>query len=549
MKPPTATVAPLASPSPTATPDPSELPPAGITATKKTLAQVLALYRASVGRPTRAFKTSREVDAVTAYGETGAYTELWSGNDYVDVTQLGPTTYSSGRLHGKRWRQNENGFTRIVSGIHTEDQTSSDALRRAIGGVELDSVALLGEVSAPVSAYVVEVHPFNGRHEWIFLEKSTGRIVRTEEGEIGRRVVWTFDDFRTTDGISSSWHQHVADGYAGNDMDWRITRLEYGTPVAASELAMPPSRRLVQFPPGVSDVRLPARIEDGAIIVRLYINGRGLDFALDSGSSEIILDRDVARQLGLKTFGQNTESVAGTFAASNAIIPEMRVGDLTLKNVVVDCLPFNQQVDFGTAVVGLLGYDFLAGITAKIDYDHGTLDAIDPSAFVAPRTESFQLPMRVDDEVPMVSATVGEDSGDAFIVDTGSVYVVIFDKFARENDLEQYTVDELRKTYYPMVTASGVGGLLYLVPVLAPAFHFASVNFQDFTVFEMAAKTFRSFQGEDTDGLIGYDFLRFFDVYIDYHDSAMIFVPNAILKRVSAVSRPSPSPQPSPAAH
>jgi len=347
-------------PSATPTLDPSDVAPPGIATTKMTLAEVLALYRAGVGKPARPYKTSREVDAVAAYGETGTYTEISSGADYVDITQLGPTTYSSGRFRGQRWRQDENGYTRLVSGVHATDQISNDTLRRAIGGAEVDSVALLGEVSAPVSAFVIDVHPPNGRHEWIFLDKVTGRIVRTEEGRIGRRVVWTFDDFRTTNGITGSWHQHVADGFAGNDMDWRITKLEYGSPVAPSELAMPPSRQRVHFPPGIVDVRLPARIEDGSIIVRLYINGRGLDFALDSGASEIVLDRDVARRLGLATFGQNTETVAGSFSASSAIVPQIRVGDLTLDNVVVDLSAVQRtrglrDRDRGTARLRLLG--------------------------------------------------------------------------------------------------------------------------------------------------------------------------------------------------
>jgi len=148
--------------------------------------------------------------------------------------------------------------------------------------------------------------------------------------------------------------------------------------------------------------------------------------------------------------------------------------------------------------------------------------------------------MRVDDAVPMVTAAVGGDTGDAFIVDTGADGVVIFDAFARAHDFPQWSYDELRKTYYPMITADGVGGDLFLVPVIAPAFHFASVNFEDFTVFELV-NTNRAFQGEDMDGLIGYDFLRFFDVYIDYHDSALVFVPNAFLKKVSAMPQPSPT--------
>ena len=43
-----------------------------------------------------------------------------------------------------------------------------------------------------------------------------------------------------------------------------------------------------------------------------------------------------------------------------------------------------------------------------------------------------------------------------------------------------------------------------------------------------------AFEGQDTDGLIGYDFLKFFTVYFDYRDSEIYLQPNAWFNRVSA---------------
>ncbi|HYK52368.1 MAG TPA: hypothetical protein VEV38_02450, partial [Candidatus Eremiobacteraceae bacterium] len=157
-----------------ATPDPSAQPPAGIIPTKATLAQVLASYDASTGTLSKGITTSREVDAISAYGESGTYTEIDSGDDYIETTQLGPTTTSSGAYHGREWRQNENGYTRVVSGIHEEEERSDAALTRAIKGENLGTVRLLGEIESPERAYIVEVNPSAGRHEWLFIDASTG---------------------------------------------------------------------------------------------------------------------------------------------------------------------------------------------------------------------------------------------------------------------------------------------------------------------------------------------------------------------------------------
>jgi len=514
-----------------ATPDPSAQPPEGIIATKATLAQVLASYDASTGTLPKGITTSREVDAISAYGETGTYTEIDSGDDYIETTQLGPTTTSSGTFHGHAWRQNENGYTRVMTGIHEEEERSDAALTRAIKGENLGSVRLLGQVESPERAYIVEVNPSAGRHEWLFIDASTGRLFRREESRLGHRVVWTFDDFRTIDGQTTPWHQHLFDGFAGNDVDWRTTKLTYGDSIASSELAIPPTRSPLHFPAGVTHVRLPARIENGSIIVRASINGRGLDFKLDSGTSGIALDADVARQLGLKRFGESTHTIAGTFEAANALVPQMRIGDLTLDDISVSALPFHYQQDRDTKVVGLLGYDFLAGAVIKVDYYDGTVDAYDPPSFVPPSGNVYPLSLKLDDAVPTVSASLGGTSGNDFIVDTGSTLVVLFQGFAEKHAAElpavSYTIAD--KTYYPLVTAEGVGGAFQLQP--ATVKHFvAGASLDDFRVYDIVSAV-ADFQGEDQNGLIGYQFLRYFDVYFDYKDSLVLLQPNPLLAR------------------
>ena len=514
-------------PAAAASADPADEAPPGIVPTKTTLAQVLAAYEASRGKTVDSVKTAREADTLSAYGESGTYTEIDSGDDYIETTQIGPTSTSSGRVHGQRWARNENGYTRLMSGTHEEDERSDQALEDALHGKSSGSVRVLGQVATPIAATVVEVNPQAGRHEWLFFETSTGRLVRREESRLGHRRVWTFDDFRTTDGVTEPWHQHLYDGYPGNDIDVRTEHLAYDGPVSPSELAMPATTSPLHFPQGVTDVRLPARIENGAIIVRLWIGGRGLDFQLDSGSSGIALDPSVARQLGLTTFGERSRTIAGTFEASSAIVPQIRIGSLSLDDVKIDCLPFDYEMDRQTRVVGLLGYDFFAGAVVKIDYDAGTVDAYDPASFSPPGAGAYRVPMNLDDAVPTVKATLGGSDADDFIVDSGSVFVVVFQAFSKAHSADlppvSYTIAD--KTYFPLVTAQGVGGLFSLQPVTIKRFVVGDV-FDDFQAYDVAQSA-QEFQGEDDDGLLGYQFLRYFNVFFDYKDSVMILQPNA----------------------
>jgi hypothetical protein len=519
-----------ANPEDAPTTDPSALPPPGITPTNETIVQVLRLYRTSRGFPTSPVSTVRESQTLSAYGESGTYTEIDSGGDYVTKTQIGPTTFERGKYKNQSWQQDENGFTNLVSGVHQEEEVSSDTLAAAVRGQDLSSVKLLGVVTSPVNAYVVEINPPGGRHEWVFIDTKSGRLVRREASRLGRRLVYTYDDFRTTNGITTAWHYHYADGRQGNDFDRRTTEIDYNQPVSPSDLAIPASRSPLHFPAGVTDVKLPVRIDDGVIIVRLIINGRGLDFQLDSGAAGIVLDADVARQLGLSTFGQLTAATAGTYQASQAIVPQIQIGDLTMDNVDIDCLPFNFNADAKTRVVGLLGYDFFAGSVVKVDYVNKTVDAIDPSAFVSPKGEAFQLPIKLDDRQPMVTARLGDAGDGTFIVDTGAFGVLVFPPYVKAHREDLSYVDYgfgFGSVFTPLIFSSGVGGDIGLRPMIASAFHFADVGFDDFEVFEAIAKS--DFQGEDNDGLIGYEFLRYFDVYFDYKDSMLVFQPNALL--------------------
>lgn len=516
-------------PVPTATLDPSEVDPLGISQTNATLADVLRLFVKGRGTPTTPFTTVSVTATLDELGETGTYTEIASGDDYLDTTQLGPTTFSTGTYHGQSWQLDENGLVNLITGVHEEQNISDKAFGDALRGKNDGSVKLLGVVASPVKAYVVEVDPKGGRLEWIFIDASTGRVVRREAARTGHRLVYSYDDFRTVNGITTAWHTHYNNGYEGNDFDRQTTAIEYGKPVSDTDLRIPQSRPLIHFPPGVTDVRLPSHMDDGVIVVRLTINGRGLDFQLDSGAAGIVLDADVAKQLGLTTFEPITASVAGTFKAAQAIIPQVQIGDLTMDNVAVDCLPFNSQLDTHTKIVGLLGYDFIASAIVKVDYLHQTVDALDPSAFTTPKGNVFEMPIKLDDHQPMVTATLGDNSFGTFIVDTGASEVLLYPPFVdtHRQDLAMIEFEFGGMTVMPIFSGRGVGGALDLRPFDAPSFQFAGIGFNDFHVYEPL--TNRDFIGEDNDGLIGYEFLHYFDVYFDYKDSMIMFQPNALL--------------------
>jgi hypothetical protein len=516
-------------------------PPIGLHPSAANLAGVLAAWHAADGKPKTKVVTEVEVDAVSAYGLTGTDHLVFAGDDYRETSVLGPVTTQFGRYRGQRWRLNENGILINEVGVHKRNEIDAQVVRAAVNSPTKD-VILAGEVDAPVAAYVLKVNPPDGRLKWLFIDKKTFLLDSEDDAYPERRVTTTYDDYHPVDGEMQAWHTHISDGRALNDEDYRVTSDEVNIPVSDTDVKIPDGGApIATFPADATSVRLPARVQRGSVIVRLTINGRGLDFVLDSGSSGIVMDADVANQLGIKTFGRSIQTTAGPYVATQSIIPEIGIGPITLHNTYVECLPFSQQLDYGTRVVGLLGFDFIANAVVSIDYDHGIVTASPPDKFTQP-TSGIQLGATLDDGVPYVQAQIGNAVGDHFILDTGSDDVVVFSSFAdaHPDDVADEGFGRDFNAIVPFLTASGVGGEIPETLTQVASYHFATVNFSDFLLFRTHGHT--AFEGEDQDGLVGFDALKFFTVTLDYKDGTIYLQPGSFLEKLKATSAPSPHP-------
>ena len=504
-------------------------PPPGIQPTAQNLQRVLAAGDRAAGTPSPGAAVRVRRWAIVAYGLTGTATQIERGRDERDTITLGPFTQTRGVLRGKRWWQNENGLTVRETGIHQRDAIDERALQDARTNPAVEGVRLLGEIKAPVDAYLVEVHPPGGRLEWLFYEVATGRLVRKEAVVVDRRLVTTFDDFRTIGGVTEPWHYRVDDGRPANVEDWRELDERLGGQSSDADFAPPPDRRsLVEFPAGAASSRLPARFVNRKIVVRVTIAGRGLDFLLDSGASGIVIDSGAARSLGLQTFGKSIGETAGAYDETSALVSEMQVGDLRLRSVKVSVLPFEISPVADTKVVGLLGFDFIDSVVLRIDFERQIVDAFPAGARAMPSAGAVELAAALDDGVPDVAAEVGGSVADHFIFDTGATSAVVFSGFAdahREAVADEGLGFALQRDQ-PLQFAGGVGGTLHVEPTELKSFGMSGAPFRNFLAYLVSGS--KSYEGEDQDGLMGYDYLRYFTVYLDEHRSRVALVRNGM---------------------
>ncbi len=451
----------------------------------------------------------RVTETYTRGGLSGKLVTTRDGKDSRIDNTYGPLDSSRGDFHGQAWHQNENGETVLEApepGLATRETTTTTVTR----------------VTTPLDAWVIATLNAAKAGTKEYVDPKTYRILRFERvGPTGTTMI-AYDDFRTVDGYTRSWHWTVRDSHAEDDADYRVVSDDVA--IAPPKLAIPDSRgEFVEFPAGKTSVALPVREERGKFIVRVQVGTRGLDLVLDTGASGIVLDDDVVGALGLQHYGSYDNAAnAGRFRTTRAIVPEMSVGDLRMHDVVVSAAPHVGIEGADYKAVGLLGFDFIAAVALTLDYEHGTVTATKPAAFAAPTASpTFAIPVRLATQRPLTDVTLDGALGERFLIDTGGAgTMLVFDYFARRHP--EALTDAL--SVFGQPTFHGVGGSFATQPYRVDAVSLGKLNFKDFTVFRVTSAS--AYSG-DEDGVIGPAFLDLFTLYTDYGNAMLYFVPNA----------------------
>ena len=133
--------------------------------------------------------------------------------------------------------------------------------------------------------------------------------------------------------------------------------------------------------------------------------------------------------------------------------------------------------------------------------------------------------MNIDGEVPFVGAQVGNSIGDYFMLDDTQPFTVLFPHFWQAHPDDVKDQGQGRGINFSFFGAKDSA----IKATQLKALFFGGVRFDEWTAFE-AADT-QDLEGVDVDGVIGCDFLRYFNVFFDYPQQAIYLEPNDTLKR------------------
>jgi hypothetical protein len=507
-------------------------PPAGIVPTTIRLAEILAAHEKAVGAvPAGTPNTVVERWEFVDTGLAGIENLVRSGTDYRSTIEAGPFVERFGQHSGERWHQDANGFTNPTTGV---DDRSFYAIRVLEDAADpKNDVTVLGETTGAHPAYVLQVKRPGGHHfEWIFYDKATWQVDRVELSASGRRIVETYDDFRATKGVTQAWHVHDTDGRPELDDDYTLQSLQQGVPVDASAFQPPPHA------PTVSRVTqtaaIPAQTHRAGFVVRMMVNGRGLDFLLSSGAERSVIDRDVARDLHLPTFGQTTQLADGKPVSYRTVIADGDVGPIHLHNFVFDSERFVYQPNDSTKVVGTLGSDFFAANVLHFDFENGTLEALPVLGFdqVHPVDGAFDIPLDVDDGTPFVTLRIGDTIAAHSILETSSPYTILFGAFVDEHPAQLEDVDTRighRRTVVPFADDGAFGTEAEVWEANVKDFIFAITAYPAAGV--VATNYPYTLHGENVEAMVGMDYMCLYDLYFDYPNGRLLLKPNALFHK------------------
>ena len=213
---------------------------------------------------------------------------------------------------------------------------------------------------------------------------------------------------------------------------------------------------------------VPISMAGGSPSLDVRVNGTKLSFAFDTGGQNVI-SLEAAKRIGLKVLGHGIVSggAGGTTTIQYATADTVLVGDAELFQQPFIVLP----ADSLPGVDGIVGYEMLARLAARLDIAHGSLElARDASAFgpqAAPEHFGY------DDRHAQVDGSLDGVNG-AFTIDTGSSLTAqVQTPVVREKHLIQ--------TLHATVTAQAtdVGGRYPIYLARARTLRLGSATFDD----------------------------------------------------------------------
>ena len=258
-------------------------------------------------------------------------------------------------------------------------------------------------------------------------------------------------------------------------------------------------------------------------LVSVRVNGGAeVTFFIDTGGSEVALDTEFARELGVPQFG----AVQGTFSGGQHAevqqgrIESLTVGDWTVRNLPAAMLPLRQLSESLGAkrIDGIIGTTLFYHFLATIDYPKGELvlrrkDAASLEQFLASAGKSIAVPFWIASDHFMVGwGRVETLPPTLLFIDTGlaSAGVKLAELVIKEAGIK---LEEDKAS-----SGAGGGGKLRIVPYVVHRLSFGQLQEDNVPGLYDGPFPWENLFGFHLAGMVGHDFFKPHAVTFDFQN-------------------------------
>ena len=511
-----------------------------------TLSQILARHRAAAATPAaRKDKAPHAiVYDISAGGLAGTMTtyEAPPHRSRMEM-RLGPLSTTTGTDGKITWEQDGAGNVRVLGGEELAERSADEGFSLEnfdlSQKVQTASVKLRPGLDPETHCYVLDVKPKNGSLQTIYLDPKTFLVRKTVEHKGGLIGTINVLGYSVQEGNAVPSRMEIQ--YAGLPLVIEATLKSVSrTPAVTAAFFAPPDAakdwQFISSGPRVS-ATLPFENVSDEIVFQATVNGHPLRLLLDSGSGTAFVTEGAAVTAGLTTQGDlpalGYGGSASTGIAADATVDvgsAVRLNHLNVHVIkdpaVTKLLAARGQLD------GAIGYELFARFLVSIDYAGKTLTLTDPaSAPPVPAAGTIAVPLKLENRMPTILASVDGKAPGRFLVDTGdSSAAHIYTQYAEANHL----VPSLNAPGVTTRQGVGVGG--QVTEILSPG-HSLRVGAAQVSGLPLSTMTGPGIaQISSQAGGIGNLFLDHFTVTFDYAHSRMYLHPNPPNPNPSAMS-------------
>jgi len=412
------------------------------------------------------------------------------------------------------WTTGSNGFTlrpigEVVRSLYdnealfgelTGTMTPQVLRHEAIDGVDTTVLHLTSEVGFPIDVYV---------------DAATGAYKRAVI-DPGGKYEATFDGLGYTDVDGKRFLSSFRFGKSKSVTTF--SKVEVNAAVEPPELHPPPQTATWTFGEGTAAVEL-TKDTFPRILIDVVMNGVKGRFILDTGAGSTGILDSFARQIGAKRLSTTEITGIGGSASANVFrVDTITMGPSTLHNVIITS-GLEEEMKSEEGVVGVIGFDLLAGAIVDLDLDAGTLRVLDPAKVAPDETKgivihadfsdgNIHVPMKLADKIDVLAT-----------LDSGNPLNVLFSQDLIYHDHVPFLVDPNQLGSTRM--GGGVGG-----SEIEHCGHLSSLQLGPISYKPVPACDSTSMSRNDI--LVGLDFMKAFNYVFDYPDGIIVMIPRKL---------------------